>query len=399
MIGPHHPCQYASQVSYLLDRVSHELRRQNDTRRLHEIPLSQFRDLYREAMASFANDEEGPIMCTPRVHYTQVSTWRALNNQTNTLKRRDSLKIASWNLFFTSRGPATRATAALDHLRTLFGQEPHNLVVMFQEVCQESLHAILEDRWTQDNFSVTAVKPPPFYYREEWNDVRDENVGSMPTRHFTLMMIPRGLRISNCFRVPFVSESERDVLVVHLPVSENGPPDETNGILRLCTTHLESLDLGYGYRFRQLAALSALLKSELVQGRKVYGGLVGGDMNSTLAPEHDDHRNPDIDLKDVWEDELAPTPPALRPFYKDFTYGKDLGNTWGYQSKGRLYQDYGSRLDKFLYTGPIETFPVREAQDTAGRLGRFGLGLKTRVGLNDVWVSDHFGITVGIKIM
>lgn len=167
MIGPYHPCRYASQVSYLLDRVSHELRRQNDTRRLHEIPLSQFRDLYREAMASFANDEEGPIMCTPRVHDTQVSTWRALNNQTNTLKRGDSLKIASWNLFFTSRGPATRATAALDHLRTLFGQLPHNLVVMFQEVCQESLHAILEDRWTQDNFSVTDVKPPPFYYREE----------------------------------------------------------------------------------------------------------------------------------------------------------------------------------------------------------------------------------------
>ncbi|RTE68823.1 hypothetical protein BHE90_016801 [Fusarium euwallaceae] len=255
---------------------------------------------------------------------------------------------------------------------------------MFQEVCQESLRAILEDRWTQDNFSVTDVKPPPFYYREEWNDVREENVGSMPTRHFTLMMIPRDLRISNCFRVPFVSESERDVLVVHLPVLENEGPDKPNGILRLCTTHLESLDLGYEYRLRQLAAISALLKSELVQGWKVYGGLVGGDMNSTLASEHDDHRNPDIDLRDVWEDELAPTPPALRPFYKDFTYGKDLGNTWGYQSKGRLYQDYGSRLDKFLYTGPIETFPVREAQDITGRLGRFGLGLKTRVGLNDV---------------
>lgn len=213
------------------------------------------------------------------------------------------------------------------------------------------------------------------------------------------MMIPRDLRISNCFRVPFFSESERDILVVHLPVSENGPPDEPNGILRLCTTHLESLDLGYGYRFRQLAALSALLKSELVQGRKVYGGLVGGDMNSTLASEHDDHRNPGIDLKDVWEDESAPTPPDLWPFHKDFTYGKALGNTWGYQSKGRPYQDYGSRLDKFLYTGPIETLAVREAQDTTGRLGRFGIGLKTRVGLNDVWVSDHFGIAVGIKII
>ncbi|KAF4435090.1 endonuclease exonuclease phosphatase family protein [Fusarium austroafricanum] len=355
--------------------------------------------MYREAMTGFTNVEEAPIISTPRVHDTQVSSWRAVNNQTKTLKREDSLKVASWNLCFTSRGPATRASAALGHLRTLFGQEPHNLVVMFQEVCQESLRVILKNRWIQGNFSVTDVKPPPFYYREEWNDVREENVGSVPTRHFTLMMIPRDLRISNCFRVPFVSESERDALVVHLPVSEGNGPNEAKGLLRLCTTHLESLDLGYEYRFCQLATISALLKSELIQGRKVYGGLVGGDMNSTLASEYDDHRDPEIDLKDVWEDVPAPALPDLRPFYKDFTYGRAIGNTWGYQSKGRPYQDYGSRLDKFLYTGPIETFPVGEGQDTTGRLGRFGIGLKTKVGLNDVWVSDHFGITVGIKII
>lgn len=270
---------------------------------------------------------------------------------------------------------------------------------MFQEVCQESLQAILENRWTQDNFSVTDVKPPPFYYREEWNDVREEDAGSVPTRHFTLMMIPQNLRISNCFRVPFVSESERDALVVHLPVSEDDGPNEPKGLLRLCTAHLESLDLGYEYRFRQLATISALLKSELIQGRKIYGGLVGGDMNSIFASEHDDHRDPEINLKDVWEDESAPAPSDLRPFYKDFTYGQAIGNTWGYQSKGRPYQDYGSRLDKFLYTGPIKTYPVSEAQDTTGRLGRFGIGLKTKVGLNDVWVSDHFGITVGVKII
>ncbi|RSL93030.1 hypothetical protein CDV31_014883 [Fusarium ambrosium] len=58
-------------------------------------------------------------------------------------------------------------------------------------------------------------------------------------------------------------------------------------------------------------------------------------MNSTLASEHDDHQNPKIDLKDIWADESAPAPPDLWPFYKDFTYGKTIGNTWGYQSKGR----------------------------------------------------------------
>lgn len=91
-IGPHHPCRYESQVSYLLDRVSHELQCRNDPRMLHEIPISQFRELYQEAMATFTNDEKAPIMCTPRFYDTQVSTWRALNNKTNTLRREDSLK-------------------------------------------------------------------------------------------------------------------------------------------------------------------------------------------------------------------------------------------------------------------------------------------------------------------
>ncbi|KAL6918446.1 hypothetical protein ACHAPO_008392 [Fusarium lateritium] len=355
--------------------------------------------MYQKAIAGFGNNEKDPIVLNTWVHDKGASRWRALNNQTKTLKRGDSLKVASWNLYYTAPGAAIRASAALVHLKTLFGQEPNNLVVMFQEVCEESLRVILRDRWAQSNFSVTDIKPPPFYYHVEWNNVAKENVGSVPTRHFTLMMIPRHLRISNCFRVPFDSETDRDALVVHLPVSEGNGPDGRKGLLRLCTAHLESLDLGYEYRFRQLSTISALLKSDLVDGGQVYGGLVGGDMNSISESERNDHRHPEIDLMDAWEDVAGPDPPGLRPFHKDFTYGRAIGNTWGYQSAYRPYQDYGKRLDKFLYTGFIDTFPVCESQDIIGTLGRFGIGLKTKVGVNDVWVSDHFGITVGIKIM
>lgn len=210
------------------------------------------------------------------------------------------------------------------------------------------------------------------------------------------MMISQNLPVYNFFRVPFISEMERDALVVDIPVSEDHGLEVLKRSLRLCTTHLESLYTGKELRFHQLVQVSALLKGDSSQGQIIYGGLVGGDMNSVDRSEHNAHRAPEVDLKDVWEDEPAPAPPASKPFRRDITYGKARGNTWGYQSDRARTR---KRLDKFLYTGSIETFALSEAQDTTGKLGRFGIGLKTKVGLNDVWVSDHFGITVGITVV
>jgi len=103
-------------------------------------------------------------------------------------------------------------------------------------------------------------------------------------------------------------------------------------------------------------------------------------------------------------------------------------------------------MDKFFYTGSIETIALNEAQDVSGRLGRLGIDLKTEVEawedettkisvvqgryvekphkryysedlaarLRDrgtlsekvlvrtkvnTWVSDHFGIAVGIRVL
>jgi tyrosyl-DNA phosphodiesterase 2 len=95
-----------------------------------------------------------------------------------------------------------------------------------------------------------------------------------------------------------------------------------------------------------------------------------------------------VGLRDVWGDEPLPTPPVLKPFQRNITYGKARGNTRGYQSDRSKTRKL---LDKFLYTGSIETFALSEAQDSTGRLGRFGIGLKIKVGLGDVCVSDHFG--------
>ncbi|KAI9769853.1 MAG: hypothetical protein M1840_003847 [Geoglossum simile] len=178
-------------------------------------------------------------------------------------------------------------------------------------------------------------------------------------------------------------------------------------------------------------------------GSKIIAGLVGGDMNAIDRPEHEFHKASDIDLKDVWEDVLAPPVPVLKSFQKDFSYGRARGNTWGYQSNSKRER---KRMDKFFYTGSIETVALNSAQDVSGMLGRLGIDLKTEVEVwegetmkisvvrgkyvekpynqyysedqaarlqyretlsgkelvrrkANTWVSDHFGIAVGIKVL
>ncbi|KAI1466836.1 uncharacterized protein F4812DRAFT_433014 [Daldinia caldariorum] len=408
------PCQTSQHPSREYRRIALELRRRGDFRNVDDLSDFEFNELYLDAMPlgprelmdrtapktstpqSLIDHQSSPSFLQPHIYNPQSSSWTSFGNENRTsLKRGDILKIASWNLLFSVPAAAARASAALAYLQTMFGQEPHNLVVMLQELRRESLEAILEDKWARQNFSLSDTEPPGFHYADD--ESFDRKPSRIPSGYFTLMMVSRNLPISNCFRVPFVSEMGRDALVVDIPVSEDHDPETPKRSLRLCTTHLESLYTGRELRFLQLVQVSALLKgNSSSQGQRIYGGLVGGDMNSTDVSEHNAHRAPEVGLKDVWEDEPAPTPPGRKPFQKDLTYGKARGNTWGYQCNGAKSR---RRLDKFLYTGSIETFALSEAQDTTGKLGRFGIGLKTKVGSNDVWVSDHFGIAVGIKIV
>lgn len=386
-----------------------------------------------------------PLFLRPHIYHPQSSSWAALEDNTQEgLKRGSVLKIVSWNIDFCSPSPAARASAVLEHLRALFGEVPGNLVIMLQEVRRESLQAILENSWVQRNFVLTNVDPPESLYTNiagegfvltqlEWD----------AQRYFTLMLTPRHLEIMNCFRVPFVTDMGRDALVVDLPIFNPGRRTQTKESLRLCTTHLESLWGGKAYRPGQLALISALLKGTLSMGSRIVAGLVGGDMNAIDKPEHEFHKASEVDLKDVWEDVPPPPVPVLKPFQKDLSYGRARGNTWGYQSKGKRGR---KRLDKFFYTGSIEMVALSEAHDVTGRLGQFGIDLKTEVetwkqettgyslvrgklvkktftdyhseeialkrlkgGASseeelvrtkvNIWVSDHFGIGTGIKIV
>jgi tyrosyl-DNA phosphodiesterase 2 len=318
---------------------------------------------------------------------------------------------------------------------------------MLQEVGRESLQVIMENSWVQRNFVLSNVDPPESIYTDIRGDsfiLRELNWAAPP--YFTLMMTSRHLAVTSCFRVPFIGEMGRDALVVDIPVFSPGRRTQPKEFFRLCTTHLESLEKGRAYRLGQLALISALLRGPPTTESSIIAGIVGGDMNAIDKSEHLFHKAINVDLKDVWEDVPAPPIPILKPFQKDLSYGQARGNTWGYQSNGKRER---KRMDKFLYTGSIETVAIHGIQDTIGRLGRLGIGLKTEVEaweyeyerltrlsrrrgkyveeplkeyysetsvarLRDKgllkegklvrtklnrWVSDHFGIAVGIKVL
>ncbi|OAL43768.1 hypothetical protein IQ07DRAFT_551838 [Pyrenochaeta sp. DS3sAY3a] len=378
-----------------------------------------------------------PQKLYPRGYHPENSAWASTEgnqrSQGNLLPG-SILKIVSWNLEWSAPDPARRATAALDHLQQRFGAAPGPLVVMLQEVCLESLRALLENPWLQRNFNLTETTPPQSIYDDVCGDsfvLKD--LYWRATSYFTLMMLPKSLRILDCFRVPFVSDMGRDALCVDIPISA-GRRSTSDRSIRLCTTHLESLYGSENHRSSQLATISRLIKETRAKDHNIIAGLVGGDMNAITPPDHDLHRANEVDLRDAWEDIPAPSIPVLKPFQKDMSFGKARGNTWGYQSKAARTR---KRLDKFYYTGHLETVPLSEPQDVTGKIGRIGIGCKTVVearqveerskvfvrgklvektsikyykrrldGLTpdapcvkiDHWVSDHFGIAVGIKV-
>lgn len=388
------------------------------------------------------------------------------------------IRVVSWNIWgLCGIGTETRIAAALHHLKETFGGQsssPGCLVIMLQEVTKPVLDTIMRCPWVREYFQLTNVEGP----KSQYEDVRGPSFIRSQLKweaapYFTLMLVAKSLPVQNCFRVPLTTAMGRDALVVDVlsePTrKEDGKPD--GDLIRLCTTHLESLWDPRGYRLSQLSRIAEILRGGPGQGMvagegRLIGGLVGGDMNANDKSEHKFHTRPEINLQDVWEDVPRSPPPRLKPFQKDVTLGRSKGNTWGYQPLGRNKGGY-RRLDKFLYTGgtPLETVPLPppfslEEDGTpnvrdvvGGRIGRLGIGLKVEVEAweqtspfpslrrvrgqdilrppdkklisddlyarfiqlyrqsgrkreegdlvrrrADVWVSDHFGITVGIRV-
>lgn len=365
-----------------------------------------------------------PQTLSPHIYSPKSVSWRPLSYplKQGSLDPGSLLRIISWNIDFMAPDRKKRALSAMTHLMVVFGDPPPPSVIMLQEVHSDSLAAILEHSWVKNNFAISNM--------------------DAPERYFTIMMVSQHFQAESWFRFPLPTHMGRDALIVDIPISDiRGDSGLSKRILRLCTTHLESLwePEGHEFRPRQLAQISALLKAPSRHGVEIAGGLLGGDMNHISPLDFTCHQTSDIDLRDVWEDVPYLPGPRLKPFQKDFTYGRAKGNTWGYQSAGAHSR---KRMDKFFYTGSVDTEALSEAQDSSGKVGRLGIGLKTKVEVLasenirsrvlrgkiveefyeeysdiqrehllpdhgyesyvrktiDGWVSDHFGIAVGIRV-
>jgi tyrosyl-DNA phosphodiesterase 2 len=347
----------------------------------------------------------GSRVFNPHHYSIRANDWLPFGDVTGqaVLDQGSLLRVVSWNIDFMAPGRGERASAAMDHLEETFGDLSSPLVIMLQEVHIKSLPVILEHPWIRRNFILSN--------------------SAAPQRYFTIMMVSRDVRTENWLRVRLPSKMERDILAVDIPISYTAIGSRSSRkVLRLCTTHLESLweSEGKELRPRQLALISALMKST-----QVVGGLVGGDMNHISALDSISHKADEVNLYDVWEDNPPPVIPVLKPFQRDLTLGRARGNTWGYQSQNAKARR--QRLDKFFYTGAVELIALTEIKDLAGKIGRLGIGLKTKVevweistgdrydkmhtydkkgvfrGIGafkevDAWVSDHFGIAIGIRV-
>ncbi|KAK3322529.1 hypothetical protein B0H66DRAFT_620178 [Apodospora peruviana] len=281
------------------------------------------------ARRGFRRADRPPLSTSTRLRPQPVDLGApADRNAQEELEPGSTLKVVSWNLDHTSFNPSARASAAMDHLKQVFGEAPRYHVVMLQEVNQESLEAIQNHEWVRRNFFVSHVEPPKF-------------VGN-PDPYTA---ISRGS----------TTKKKR---------------------FRLCTTHFE---YPKAYHSRLRALIFGLLKGTCTHDCEITGGIVGACNENA---HHWCHTSVPVNLRDVWEDWT--TPPVSRLDIWHFPeIGMPEGHTWGYQSLERARPQ---RVDKFSYTGAVETFAASEshrsmfgAQDVAGKQGRVGIGIKAEV--------------------
>lgn len=291
------------------------------------------------------------------------------------------LRVISWNIDFMEPFQPERVTAALKYLEEFLRDKSEPTIILLQEITENSLDTLLTSSWVKENFQIshTQLQHRPVY--------------------FTITLTPKEIETLFVFRVPLVmTYMERDGLFVDLPVSRT---PTVNGnmthVLRICNTHLESLQSGNNVRPLQLKQIAALLQPPPSPDIEIVAGLVGGDMNAISHNDENIHRRPEISLQDVYE--ISQKNEQLLD--NDDRLGGREGYTWGYQP---TCQYPPGRLDKIMFTGALKPIPV----SSEPCMVRLGVGLKVEVQDNDprhsnerveVWVTDHFGIAATFVVL
>lgn len=223
--------------------------------------------------------------------------------------------------------------------------------------------------------------------------------------YFKITLVPRGIEVVSVFRTPLVRTCMgRDGLFVDLSVSHSHTANRSiKSVLRICNTHLESLPSGNSIRPLQLSRIASLLQTPCSPDTEIVAGLVGGDMNAISPGDEDLHRQPEIELEDVYETSKGDE--ASLEVTTGGGLGESEGYTWGYQP---ICQYPPGRLDKIMFTGTLRPTAVSGRP----RVTRLGVGLKVKVrdvvrgslwgyfgGEVEMWVTDHFGIAATFMVL
>lgn len=316
---------------------------------------------------------ERQLSFTPKIHplYTfQKGAWQPTTPCTPSTESAEtvrSLHLITWNIDFMASHPRARMESALRHLEGLVSRVPQSsaVVIFLQEMMETRDHGLLgtNDRGNEDARDISQIVNSG-WVQAKFN-VTDVDASRWDSPYAVATLIDRRLVVSSVSRLHFVSEYQRDALIVDICLAS-----DRAALMRLCNVHLDS---SYGsMRPIQWKAVARLLQDK---DTGIEASILAGDCNANqprdrTEPQDNGFKDAYLELGGVEDDES--------------------GATWGFQSID--WQRWGrQRLDKEVYWGQVEI----------KSLERIGIGVRVEdeAALNDLknigelpFVTDHYGL-------
>lgn len=236
----------------------------------------------------------------------------------------------------------------------------------------DDLRQMAAAEWVQQRFDVSDLGTE--YWRCGYNGVT---------------LVDRRLTIAKVARLPFVSEYQREALMVDIVLKQPSEPVGTNGdkksVIRICNVHLDSMAGNPPMRPVQWKACAKYLQD---RSDGVVAGIVAGDCNA--------NRVYDLTL---------PQENGFKDSYLELGWREDdqEGLTWGPQSKQTRLPH--RRMDKVCFWQ--DEMDGREAPLQLRGLERIGVGVKVEdeaVGEQLLetgylqFATDHYGLVADFNI-
>lgn len=305
-----------------------------------------------------------------------------------------NLRVLTWNIDYMAPFPQARLASALSYLQTLVEGIPAStaVIICFQELRQDmpinfdrleksfdpqiadDLRQIASAAWIQERFFVTDLTTD--HWRCGYNSVT---------------LIDKRLGVVSVARLPFVSEYQREALLLDIAVAPFGGLAECRAgnrpsILRLFNVHLDSMAGKPPMRPIQWKACARYLQ-DVSDG--VVAGILVGDCNA----------NQNYDLTQAEEN-------GFKDAYLEMggKEGDPQGHTWGPQSKGSRFPH--KRMDKVCFWQRDELEADQRLLELNG-FEKIGVGIKiedesisaklAEQGWLD-FVTDHYGLMADFKV-